>query len=149
MPDTARPRILVLYGPSLNLLGRRDPALYGATTLADINATLAQEADTLGLALRTLQSNHEGVLIDAIQAAMDDTRGLLINPGGLTHTSVALGDALEAYPHPIVEVHLSNLARREAFRQHSYVSPHAAGVLFGFGALGFSLGLAALRRLIP
>ncbi|MBK8189551.1 MAG: type II 3-dehydroquinate dehydratase [Vampirovibrionales bacterium] len=148
MTDAARPLILVLHGPNLNLLGRRDRAVYGATTLDDINASLRREADALGLELRIVQSNHEGALIDAIHAAMDEGRGLLINPGGLTHTSVALGDALEAFPHPIVEVHLSNIARREAFRHHSYVSPHASGVVFGFGALGYELGLSALRRLV-
>ena len=137
-------RILVLHGPNLNLLGKREPEIYGHQTLADIDASLRATAKQLAVEIECFQSNHEGELIDHIQAAMGQAAGILINPGGFTHTSVALRDALVASRLPIVEVHLSNVFARESFRQHSYVSPIAVGVISGLGAQGYRFGLEAL-----
>jgi len=142
-------QILVLHGPNLNLLGTREPAVYGSTTLAEIDAALAAQAQAAGATLGSLQSNHEGVLIDRVQAARSDGTGfIIINPGAYTHTSVALRDALAAVAIPFVEVHLSNVHRREAFRHHSYFSDLAEGVIVGLGAAGYRAALAyALDRL--
>ena len=137
-------RILVLHGPNLNLLGTREPEIYGHQTLADIDASLRVCAVRLGVEVDCFQSNHEGELIDRIQAGMGQASGILINPGGFTHTSVALRDALVASQLPVVEVHLSNVYARESFRQHSYVSPIALGVISGLGAAGYAFGLEAL-----
>lgn len=137
-------RILVLHGPNLNLLGKREPEIYGHQTLADIDGDLRATAKRLGVEVDCFQSNHEGELIDRIQAAMGQAAGILINPGGFTHTSVALRDALVATRLPVVEVHLSNVYAREPFRQHSYVSPIALGVISGLGADGYRFGLEAL-----
>ncbi len=141
--------ILVLHGPNLNLLGTREPGVYGATTLEQINTDLSARATARGMTLNTFQSNHEGALIDRIQAArLDGTRFILINPGAFTHTSVALRDALAGVAIPFIEVHLSNVHRREPFRHHSYFSDIAEGVIVGLGALGYQLALeAALVRL--
>ena len=139
-------RIHVVHGPNLNLLGKREPAIYGTQTLADINADLALAAKELGVELDCFQSNHEGELIDRIQEAMSSADGILINPGGFTHSSVALRDALVATGLPVVEVHLSNVYAREAFRQVSYVSPIATGVISGLGAAGYRFGLEALAK---
>ena len=133
--------VLVLHGPNLNLLGRREPEIYGTATLADVDARCAEVAHALGLAVDCRQSNHEGVLIDAAQEAMTDFGAVVINPGGLTHTSVALRDALAALPVPVVEVHISNVHAREAFRSHSYVSAVATAVVAGAGVLGYELAL--------
>jgi 3-dehydroquinate dehydratase-2 len=138
------PRILVVHGPNLNLLGTREPEVYGRTTLSEIDAALAAQASAAGATLQAVQSNHEGELIDRIQGARGAADGLLVNPGGLTHTSVALRDALLASGLPVVEVHLSNIFAREAFRRHSYVSDVAVGVVTGFGPASYRLGLEAL-----
>lgn len=138
--------ILVLHGPNLNLLGRREPHIYGHETLADINQHLHTQATEAGLVLDALQSNAEHVLVERIQAAMsDDTAFIIINPGAFTHTSVALRDALAAAGKPFIEVHLSNIHAREPFRQHSYLSDLAMGVICGLGAYGYK---AALVRAI-
>lgn len=142
-------RLLVLHGPNLNLLGQREPAVYGRTTLAEIDTDLAAIAQESGHDLASFQSNSEGALIDRIHLARKEGIAfIVINPGALTHTSVALRDALAAVAIPFVEVHLSNVHAREAFRHHSYVADLAVGVITGFGADSYRLGLiAALRRL--
>jgi 3-dehydroquinate dehydratase II len=138
--------ILVLNGPNLNLLGTREPGVYGSSTLADINASLTGEAALLGVALTFGQSNHEGVLIDSIHESRGTQDGLVINAGAYTHTSVALRDAIAAVGIPTVEVHLSNLYKREEFRHHSYLAPVAIGQISGFGPDSYWLGLHALVR---
>jgi 3-dehydroquinate dehydratase-2 len=138
--------ILVLHGPNLNLLGRREPEKYGTTTLLEIEAGLLEIAKNAGVSLLFFQSNHEGALIDRLHAEFGQISGVLINPGGLTHTSVALRDALLALSIPFVEVHLSNIYAREPFRHHSYLSDVAVGVISGFGAQSYELGLAGLLR---
>lgn len=143
------PRILVLHGPNLNLLGVREPQIYGRTTLSDIHARLEARARAAGARLESFQSNHEGELVDRIQAAMEEGIDfILINPGAYTHTSVALRDALAAVSIPFIEVHLSNIHAREPFRHHSYLSDQAVGVLCGLGAYGYEAALEyALRAL--
>ncbi|MCT7948912.1 type II 3-dehydroquinate dehydratase [Ancylothrix sp. C2] len=136
--------ILVLHGPNLNLLGLREPGVYGSVTLDEINNQLTQKAETLGVKVSVLQSNHEGVIVDAIHAAIGQHQGILINAGAYTHTSVAIRDALAGVAIPTVEVHLSNIYRREAFRHHSYIAPVAIGQISGFGAESYRLGLLAL-----
>jgi len=140
--------VLVLHGPNLNLLGTREPAVYGSVTLPDIDRELTQIAKEAGSSVQSLQSNHEGVLIDRVHAARTDgTDFIVINPGAFTHTSVALRDAFAAVAIPFVEVHLSNIHRREPFRHHSYFSDLAEGVIVGLGAQGYSLALKfALAR---
>lgn len=140
--------ILVLHGPNLNLLGTREPHLYGHDTLPQIDAELARIATDAGAILQSLQSNHEGVLIDRIHAArLDGTHFIIINPGALTHTSVALRDALAGVALPFIEVHISNVHKREAFRHHSYLSEIAAGVIVGLGVSGYRLALAHVLAL--
>ena len=137
--------ILVLHGPNLNLLGQREPEIYGHQTLNEIDCEIVQLGEQLGAEVETYQSNHEGALIDRLHLALNDgTTGVIINPGGFTHTSVALRDAISALPIPVVEVHLSNIHSRESFRQHSYVSPVATGVICGFGCQSYLLGLRAI-----
>ncbi|MBS3916454.1 MAG: type II 3-dehydroquinate dehydratase [Sulfuritalea sp.] len=137
-----KPRILVVHGPNLNLLGTREPEIYGSDTLADINASLASQARKASVEVIAFQSNHEGDLVDRIQAARsEDVAFIIINPGGYTHTSVALRDALAAVAIPFVEVHLSNIHAREPFRRHSYFSDMAVGVICGLGSHGYRLAL--------
>lgn len=138
------PRFLVLHGPNLNLLGTREPEVYGRVTLDEVNRRLESLAAELGCEVECMQSNHEGVLIDALHGAGSRTHGVLLNPGGLTHTSVALRDAVSAIRVPVVEVHLSNIHARETFRRVSTVSGAALGVVQGFGADSYLLGLRAL-----
>ena len=138
-------QILVLQGPNLDLLGRREPDIYGSVSLATLQATLDEQAETLGVVLRHVQSNHEGVLIDAVRDAWDDGfDGCLVNAAGYTHTSVAIRDALAAVSVPAVEVHLSNVAAREEFRHTSLIAPVCRGVISGFGWRSYLLGLQAL-----
>ncbi len=142
-PPPPQKRILALHGPNLNLLGTREPEVYGRTTLADIHAAMEARARADSVIVESFQSNHEGQLIDRVQAAASEAvRYIIINPAGYTHTSVALRDALAAVSIPYVEVHLSNIHAREAFRHHSYFSDRAAGVICGLGAYGY---LAALE----
>ena len=141
-------RILVVNGPNLNLLGTREPHLYGTTTLATIEANLERIAADLGVQADFFQSNHEGALIDAIQGAVGRYQGLVINPGAYTHTSLALRDCLAGVTLPAVEVHLSNLHRRETFRRRSFTAEAAVGVVQGFGPLSYELGLRALVRIL-
>jgi 3-dehydroquinate dehydratase-2 len=140
--------ILVLNGPNLNLLGVREPATYGHDTLADIEEGCLERAADLDLAVDFRQSNHEGQLIDWIQEARENADGIILNAGAYTHTSIAILDALKASELPVVEVHLSNIHRRESFRRHSYVSEVAQGVICGFGAQGYLLALEAMARFI-
>ena len=137
-------RLLLVNGPNLNLLGTRQPEVYGTTTLAEIEAAASAVAGEAGFDLRAVQSNHEGALIDAIHAARSDCAGVVINPGAYGHTSVALADALTAVDLPVVEVHLSNVARREAFRHHSYVSAVALAVITGAGPRGYEYAVREL-----
>ena len=137
-------KVLLLNGPNLNLLGTREPAIYGATTLADVEAMCRSEGAVLGLEVAAFQSNHEGALVDRIHAARDEgVRFVVINPGALTHTSVALRDALTGVAIPFIEVHISNVHKREAFRHHSYLSDVAEGVIVGLGTIGYRLALQA------
>jgi 3-dehydroquinate dehydratase-2 len=136
--------ILVLHGPNLNLLGQREPGVYGSVTLDEINRLLEQESQKLKAKVFAVQSNHEGVLVDAIHDALRQHQGILINAGAYTHTSIALRDALAAVALPTVEVHLSNIYQREPFRHHSFIAPVAIGQISGFGAESYRLGLQAL-----
>jgi 3-dehydroquinate dehydratase II len=144
MPDPSHFSILVLHGPNLNLLGLREPEIYGSTTLMDIDKALQQRAEALQVRLTCFQSNHEGGLVDAIHAARSQHQGILINAGAYTHTSLAIRDAISGLAIPMVEVHLSNVYKREDFRHHSYLSAIAVGQICGFGANSYYLGLEAL-----
>ena len=141
-------KVLILNGPNLNMLGTREPEIYGATTLADIEASCRKHAGKLGLEVDFRQSNHEGELVEMIQQARGKVNCIIINPAAYTHTSVAIHDALKMTGLPVIEVHLSNVHAREAFRHHSYVSPIATGVLCGFGADGYIMALDAAARLV-
>ncbi len=143
-----RPLIAVLNGPNLNLLGTREPALYGAATLDDVEALCAEVAEALDLAIDFRQTNGEGELISWVQECRDRAAGVIINPAGYGHTSIALMDALLALDCPIVEVHLTNIHRREPYRHHSYTSEAANGLICGFGARGYALALQAIAELL-
>lgn len=138
-------KILVLHGPNLNLFGRREPHIYGTTTLAEINARIEALAGELDVSIATLQSNHEGALVDFLHAHIDDAQGALVNPAGLTQHGVPLHDAIKAMPFPVIEVHMSNIAAREPWRAHSIISPAVRGTVQGLGPQSY---LAALRALV-
>ncbi len=140
--------ITILNGPNLNLLGQREPEKYGTTTLAEVESQCAALAGELGLATEAFQSNHEGALLDRIHAARETSAGIIINPAAYSHTSVALFDALSSFEGPVLEVHISNIHRREAFRHHSYVSARAEGVIAGFGTEGYLLALRRMASLL-
>ena len=140
--------VVVLNGPNLNLLGKRQPEIYGRETLADVEAACRRVAEGQGLEIRFEQSNREYEIIDWIHCAREDGAGIVITPGGFTHTSVAILDALNAFEGPVFEVHISNVHKRESFRHHSYVSLRADGVMAGFGVQGYELALLRLGRLL-
>lgn len=139
--------VYILNGPNLNLLGLRQPEIYGHETLQDVAEACGTLAEDLGLTIRFLQSNHEGQLVDWIHEAREKAVGIIINPAAYTHTSVAILDALNAYEGPVLEVHISNVHKRESFRHHSYVSLRAEGVIAGFGTEGYQLALRRMRTL--
>jgi len=141
-------RLLLVNGPNLNLLGSREPEVYGGETLDDAVASATELAGELGLDLRCVQSNHEGALLDAIHEARDDCDGIVINPGGLTHTSIALRDALTGVGLPVAEVHISNVHAREEFRHHSYISGIADCIIVGAGIQGYEFAIRRLARLL-
>lgn len=141
-------RILVIHGPNLNLLGTREPEVYGSTTLSEIDAMLSELAGELGVQVESFQSNHEGAIIDAIHDARGRFDGILLNPGAYTHYSLAIRDAVAAVGLPVVEVHLSNIYQREPFRHRSVIAPVAAGTIAGFGTESYRLGLRALAHLL-
>lgn len=138
------PKILVIHGPNLNMLGKREPEIYGSTTLDDINAGLVKKGDELSLTVHTFQSNHEGAIVERIQEAMGNYNGLIINPAAYTHTSVAIRDAILLLDMPVVEIHLSNIYKREPFRHKSMISDVATGQIAGFGVKGYYLALEAV-----
>lgn len=140
--------VVVLNGPNLNLLGEREPEVYGSETLADVEALCAKAVAELGLALDFRQSNHEGVLVDAIHEVRSSAAGIVINAGALTHTSISLRDALAAVSVPVIEVHISNVHAREAFRHHSYLSAVVDGVIVGCGTQGYALAIARIAELV-
>jgi len=143
-----RMKVLVIHGPNLNMLGKREPEIYGKETLDDINVTLDELGKRLGLAVETFQSNHEGAIVEKIQQASGACKGLIINPAAYTHTSVAIRDALLLLDAPIIEIHLSNIYKREPFRHKSMVSDVANAQITGCGAYGYSMALKALARMI-
>ena len=140
--------ILLVHGPNLNLLGKRQPEIYGTQTLDNINHYLIQVAQKQGIELKTFQSNHEGEIVSKIGANIDWANGILINPAAYTHTSIAIRDALSAVSIPVIEIHLSNIYEREDFRHHSYVSPIAVGVICGFGNHSYELALNAMINIL-
>lgn len=141
-------RVQVIHGPNLNLLGTRERDIYGATTLAEINAMLERSGHEMGLTVEAFQSNHEGALIDRIHAAREEAHAIIINPGAFTHYSYAIRDALAAVSIPVVEVHLSNIYKREEFRHKSVTAPVAHGLVAGFGPTGYLLALQAVREIL-
>ncbi|MEU3331340.1 type II 3-dehydroquinate dehydratase [Glutamicibacter creatinolyticus] len=148
MSATEKNTILLVNGPNLNLLGTREPAIYGHDTLADVEALARDTAAAHHLEVKAVQSNHEGVLIDAIHEARTQAAGIVINPGAFTHTSVAIADALAGVDLPVIEVHISNVHQREAFRHHSYVSPVASSIIIGGGINGYRLAVEQLAHLL-
>ncbi len=141
-------RVLVVNGPNLNLLGQRQPEIYGRETLADVQASCRAAAESHGLALEALQSNREHELIERIHSARSDAAGIIINPGAFSHTSIAILDALNAFDGPVIEVHISNIHKREAFRHHSYVSQRADAVIAGAGVQGYLFAVERVARLL-
>ncbi|WP_417364955.1 type II 3-dehydroquinate dehydratase [Glutamicibacter arilaitensis] len=148
MTENASHTILLLNGPNLNLLGTREPEIYGRDTLADVEQLCRETAASLGFELRAVQSNHEGVLIDAIHEARTTAAGIVMNPGAFTHTSVALADAISGVQLPTIEVHISNVHQREAFRHHSFISPVASSIIVGAGVNGYKLAVQQLAHLL-
>ncbi|WP_345470416.1 type II 3-dehydroquinate dehydratase [Glutamicibacter ectropisis] len=148
MTENSSRTILLLNGPNLNLLGTREPQIYGHDTLADVEQLARDTATAHGFELRALQSNHEGVLIDAIHEARTNAVGIVMNPGAFTHTSVALADAASGVQLPLIEVHISNVHQREAFRHHSYISPVASSIIVGAGVNGYKLAVEQLAYLL-
>jgi len=144
---SAQPLILVLHGPNLNLFGRREPHIYGTTTLAQINERLAALAGELGVRLELFQSNHEGALVDKFHQHIDEAAGALLNPAGLTQHGVSLHDAIKAMPFPVLEIHMSNIAAREAWRSHSIISPAVKATIQGLGWRSYTMGLRALAEM--
>lgn len=144
---TSMIKLLVLHGPNLNLFGRREPHIYGTTTLAEINARLQDIAKDLGIGLETFQSNHEGALVDKLHECIDSIAGALVNPAGLTQYGVSLHDAIKAMPFPVIEVHMSNIAAREAWRVHSIISPAVRGTVQGLGVRSYTAALRALAEM--
>ena len=142
------PSVLVLSGPNLNRLGQREPEIYGTTTLEDIGQLCLKTAEALGLEVDFRQSNHEGELVSILQEAADRHAAVVLNAGAYTHTSIAIHDALRLFSGPVIEVHLSNIFAREAFRHHSYISPIVNGVICGIGAQGYALALQAIKNLL-
>ncbi|MDA5558894.1 type II 3-dehydroquinate dehydratase [Shimia sp. MMG029] len=140
--------IYILNGPNLNLLGKREPEIYGHDTLADVETACASVGEKIGLTVKLLQSNHEGELVDWIHEARDHAAGIIINPAAYSHTSVAILDALNTFDGPVLEVHISNIHKRETFRHHSYVSARAEGVIAGFGVEGYALAMRRMSTLL-
>ena len=140
--------LLIINGPNLNMLAKRQPEIYGYTALEDVEKSCTELCQDAGLAVQFFQSNHEGAIIDTIHAACETAAGIIINPGALSHTSVAILDALNIYEGPVFEVHISNIQKREIFRHHSYVSVRANGVIAGFGTQGYELAVLRLIRLL-
>lgn len=148
MTENASRTILLLNGPNLNLLGTREPEIYGRETLADVEALARSTAQSLGFELTAVQSNHEGILLDAIHEARTTAAGIVINPGAFTHTSIALADAISGVELPAIEVHISNVHNREAFRHHSYISPVASSIIIGAGVNGYRLAVEQMAHLL-
>ena len=141
-------KILVIHGPNLNMLGKREPEIYGSMALDEINSNLKKLGDKLNLDIETFQSNHEGAIVDKIQKAFEKCKGVIINPAAYTHTSIAVRDALLLLDVPIIEIHLSNIYQREAFRHKSFISDIAAAQLAGFGHMGYNMALKAMAEMI-
>lgn len=146
--SVAQPNILVIHGPNLNLLGFREPNLYGVKPLDEVNAEIERKATELGMTLKIMQSNHEGALIDALQENRSWADGIVINAGGLSHTSVSLRDALTALRLPVVEVHVTNIHAREEFRRHSFIAEVAQGQICGLGTYGYVLALLGMKSIL-
>ena len=148
MPDNSRKSVLVIHGPNLNLLGKREPHIYGHQSLDEINGQLKERGQNLGIAVETFQSNHEGMIVDEIQQAMGKCHGIIINPAAYTHTSVAIRDALAMLDIPVIEIHLSNIHKREPFRHQSMIADIAAARIAGFGSQGYMLALEGLAKML-
>ena len=149
MPEkTPQKKILVIHGPNLNMLGKREPHIYGSESLAEINTELQARGDQLGIEVETFQSNHEGQIVDKIQQAMGNCHGIIINPAAYTHTSVAIRDALGMLEIPVIEIHLSNIHKRESFRHQSMIADIVAARIAGFGSHGYILGLEGLAKML-